>query len=285
MSLGFMFFLPLAMGFVAVYVTERRQPQTVAVWLQASGFTVLACIGGTVAMVWEGLICAVMFLPFGLAAGMIGGLAAGFLMRTFRTKPAANVSLACVMVLPLLVAPWERVLAREELRTVQSAIDVHASPETVWRNIERVPTIAPEELQPSWARRMGFPRPVEATLSFAGVGGVRHATFEGGVLFIETVDVWEPQHRLAFSIRPQTAAIPPTTFDEHVTVGGPFFDVLRGEYSLEPLPGGITRIHLSSRHRLSTDFNWYARLWTDAVMADIQNTILQVIHDRCEAAR
>lgn len=69
---------------------------------------------------------------------------------------------------------------------------------------------------------MGFPNPVEATLSKEGVGGVRNATFEGGVLFIETVDTWEPLHHLGFSIRAQTDRIPKTTLDEHVTVGGQY---------------------------------------------------------------
>ena len=145
-----------------------------------------------------------------------------------------------------------------------------------------MPRIAPEELPFSWSHRIGFPSPLEATLSFEGVGGVRHATFEGGVLFIENVDTWEPERRIAFSIHAQTDLIPPTTLDEHVRVGGPFFDVLRGEYTIEPLTNGATRLHLASRHRISTDFNWYARFWTDAVMGDLQETILSVIQKRCE---
>jgi hypothetical protein len=58
---------------------------------------------------------------------------------------------------------------------------------------------------------------------------------------------------------------------------------LRGEYTIEPLPNGNIRLHLASRHRISTDFNWYGRFWTDAVMADLQETILVVIQKRCEA--
>lgn len=106
--------------------------------------------------------------------------------------------------------------------------------------------------------------------------------FTGGLFFIETVDQWEPQHRLAFTIAAQTDQIPATTLDEHVRVGGPYFDVLRGEYRLEPLGNGVTRLHLSSRHRISTDFNWYAHLWTDAIMSDLQTRILHVIKQRCE---
>jgi hypothetical protein len=33
----------------------------------------------------------------------------------------------------------------------------------------------------------------------------------------------------------------------------------------------------------STDFNWHARLWSDAIMRDTQESILAVIKNRCEA--
>jgi hypothetical protein len=169
--------------------------------------------------------------------------------------------------LPLLINPWEqKVLLQNETRTVETTIDIQASTSVVWDNIKTVPRILPDELNPSWSRRVGFPRPVEATLSHEGIGGVRYARFDGGVVFVETVDVWSPEHDLAFSIKAQTTEIPPTTLDSHVTVGGPFFDTLRGD-------------------RISTDFNWYAHLWTDAVMADIQNSILQVMRRRCELSQ
>jgi hypothetical protein len=102
------------------------------------------------------------------------------------------------------------------------------------------------------------------------------------VLFIETIDVWEPQRRLGFSIRAQADQIPATTFDEHVTVGGKFFDVLHGEYRIERLANGSIRLHLTSESRVSTDFNWYAHLWTDAVMSDLQRRILFVVKNRAE---
>jgi hypothetical protein len=42
------------------------------------------------------------------------------------------------------------------------------------------------------------------------------------------------------------------------------------------------RLHLSSQHRLSTDFNWYAHLWTDAVISDLQKRILYVVQQRSQ---
>lgn len=281
MTLSFMFFLPFAMGFITIFIVERRRPQPIWIWFLLPWLPVAAGEAATAAALWEGLICIVMFTPIALGASSLGGAAAGAIVRFVRSRRSSEASLVCVMCLPLLLSSFEpRFLLHQELRNVESVIDIAAPPATVWQNIERVPRIRASELQSSWSHAIGFPDPVEATLSAEGIGGVRHATFAGGVLFIETIDVWEPDRRLGFSIRADQ--IPPTTLDEHVTVGGKFFDVLYGEYYLEPLPNGETRLHLLSRHRVSTDFNWYAHLWTDAVMSDLQQRILLVVKNRSE---
>jgi len=47
--------------------------------------------------------------------------------------------------------------------------------------------------------------------------------------------------------------------------------VLSGTYELVPLPSGGVRVVLSSEHRVSTPFNFYASMWTTAVMRSIQS--------------
>ena len=165
---------------------------------------------------------------------------------------------------------------------VENSVVINASAATVWQHIIRVAPISATELGGSLVDDIGFPRPVEATLTHEGVGGVRHATFERGVEFIETVDDWVPLRRLSFSIVPNTATIPPSTFDEHVIVGGKYFDVLRGTYELRPAGPGRTQLVLFSQQRLSTHLNPYAGLWTDFMMREIQRRILAVIKQRCE---
>jgi hypothetical protein len=286
MTLGFLLFLPFAMGFVTIFVSERRRAQPVWIWFLFPWVTIGAAEAAMMAALWEGAICVVMFTPIALVASSLGGVAAGLIVRFTRSRRAKSGTLACVMFLPMLLSPFEsRFLSQQELRRVENVIEIQAAPAAVWRNIERVPRIATGELRPSWSHSIGFPDPVEATLSAEGIGGIRHATFQGGVLFIETVDVWDPDRRLGFSIRAQTDQIPSITLDEHVTVGGKFFDVLHGEYMLEPLSNGRTRLHLTSQSRVSTDFNWYAHLWTDAVMSDLQKRILLVVKNRSEATQ
>jgi hypothetical protein len=283
MTIGFTCFMPFAMGCITVYIAEIGQPQRIRTWSWLPWIPLAAALVATILTFMEGLICVIMFTPLAMLLASLGGVLGGMAARLIRSHRTKNLTMACVMVLPLVTALCEKpVFYRLQLREVENVIDIQATPDVVWRNIERVRAIRADELPTSWSHRIGFPDPVEATLSHEGVGGVRNATFTGGLYFLETVDVWEPEHRLGFTIAAQTEAIPPTTLDEHVRVGGPYFDVLRGEYWLEPMAHGKTRLHLSSKHRISTDFNWYAHLWTDAVMSDLQTRILYVIRQRCE---
>jgi hypothetical protein len=283
LSAAFVLGVPFVMGYVTIYIIERRQRQKFWVWIIWPLISIAGWTLGTYLALLEGLICIVMFLPIAMVCASLGGIAAGVFVRISQRPRTNDIIAGCVLFFPLLVAPWEQaVLYSKEIRNTETFIDIKAPASMIWANIERVRAIQAEELPDSWSHRIGFPNPVEATLSSEGVGGVRQASFSGGVLFIETIDVWEPLQRLGFSIEAQTDRIPNTTLDEHVRVGGPFFDVLHGEYRLKPLGNGVIRLHLSSQHRVSTDLNWYARVWVNAVMADLQTRILHVVKARCE---
>jgi hypothetical protein len=278
MTIGFLLVMPVAVGFISVFSAVRAGRRGPAIWLGLPALTAVALIVSSFVLFWEGAICLIMLLPVAVVMAILGGAAGGYCAQRFGKTP-----LLCVALLPFVVAAAEQWIGPlYEVREVATSIAVQASPATVWRQIERVAPIRVEEQRFSWTQKIGFPRPIEATLSGQGVGAVRHATFAGGVLFVETVTLWDPDRRLGFDIRANTANIPPHTLDEHVTIGGRYFDALHGEYRIEARPDGAVVLHLVSRHRLSTTFNFYARLWTDAVMQDIQKNILFVIRNRCE---
>ncbi len=280
MTMAFLFLGPLVMGIITVRRSAGARQMALWKWIVIPWITVGITMVASVLLYMEGSICVVFALPFALTGASLGGIIGGLSARS--GKMSAR-TITCIAFLPLLLAPAETQLsAPTQIRTVSSEICIHASPSTIWQNIERVPPISPAELRTTWTHRIGFPRPVEATLSYEGVGGVRHASFERGLMFVETVTTWEPNQRLAFGIKADTAHIPSTTLDEHVTIGGRYFDVLDGEYRLEPLSNGETLLHLTSHQRLSTDFNGYAGLWSDAVMQTLQTSILEVIQHRCE---
>jgi hypothetical protein len=280
MTFSFLGLGSLIIGLLAVYPVERSAAQPIWRWFLLPILPIImACCISLIFRI-EGLICMVFALPGALLCSIAGGVLGGVFARVLRVR---QKTVACLAFLPFILAPLETLINPPvQTREVKTKIEIHAPASIVWRNIVRVEPIKSDELKDSWAEWIGFPRPVEATLSHEGVGGVRHASFERGLMFLETVNEWQPQKELAFSIRADTSHIPSTTLDEHVTIGGRYFDVLDGRYSLEAIRDGTIVLHLSSRQRLSTDFNGYAGLWTDAVMRTLQDSILGVIKARCE---
>ena len=283
MTLAFLFVVPFVVGYLTVQFGDRDGSWSWPRRLFLPWLSALLSLGIALAFAWEGLICIVLWLPLFLVMSLLGGLAAALVGLVLRGRRARAAIAGCIALLPLAVAPFERRSGLpDELRAVATEVEIAAAPETVWREIARVRKFAPEEQRFAWSHAIGFPKPVEATLSREAVGGVRHASFEGGVVFVETIRVWEPERRLAFAIETDPDAIPARTLDEHVTVGGPYFDVLEGEYRIEPVAPGRVRLHLESRHRLSTHFNFYAGLGTDFILKDTQRYILRAIRERCE---
>lgn len=285
MSGAFIFGVPLSLGFIAVWfgpyrVTRKLGDLVFPPWLSA-----LTCLACALALVWEGIICVIIWLPLVIVLSLVGGLLAGLCLAIFKSQRDRNYCVAVVALLPFSIAPLEHLHAvSAEIKTVPTQIKIHASPEIVWQQIRSVPLISDREQYFSISHLMGFPRPLEAKLIGEGVGAVRRATFEGNVLFVETITEWDEPHRLSFSIRADTQNIPPKTFDEHVIIGGKYFDVLNGTYWIEDIGRGDVILHLSSEQRLATRFNFYSHYWTEYLMADLQNYILRIIQQRCETA-
>lgn len=282
-SFTFLAIAPVATGYVSVrrYLSATApESQLWYRWLFLPWISVLVSMIFFIMVKWEGAICLLFASPIMLVFSLLGGIAARIFWGRWHKRSPGSLS---AFVLPLLLLVLEAQLPSPwEIRTVNTDILIHAPANVVWQNIRSVPAIQPQELPGSWVGRIGFPRPIAATLSHDGVGGVRQASFTGGLLFTETVNRWEPGQDLRFSIHANTDSIPPTTLDEHVTIGGAFFDVLDGEYRLEQRPDGVL-LHLSSHERLSTHLNPYAGMWTDAVMKSIQNEILVVVRNRSES--
>ncbi|MFN8457010.1 MAG: hypothetical protein U0401_20485, partial [Anaerolineae bacterium] len=212
----------------------------------------------------------------------IGGLLMVLIFRNNQKSAVQNSMLALVLVLPYLITPLENQLPPpDSIRTVETQIEIQADPATVWQNVATVPLITATEQHFSLFHWLGLPRPLEATLSREGVGGIRHASFEEGLAFEETIYEWQAQKSIRFSIevKPEAAPLRPPLGQ----IGGKYLNVFDGGFWIEPLGPERVMLHLSSQHRLSTHFNFYGGLWTGWVMRDLQNYILSVIKARCEA--
>jgi hypothetical protein len=291
MTLAFLFLVPFILGVMTVIgwpAAVRRSKSTamadlhrppLRIALVLPWLSVVVCLTAMVAMKLEGLICTIVVLPVFLAMSTLGGLFGYWLRRKEKPNVASGIAL---MLLPLMMAPVEKQFdAPTSMRDVTTSIRIAAPRDVVWKNIADVPLIAPNERPWRASSLIGIPDPIEATLAQKRVGGVRQARFARGIRFDEVVTEYRPLQSLAFDIHANTDEIPPTTLDEHVLVGGPYFDVLHGSFELQPIGDNETLLILRSRHRLTTHFNAYAGLWSDWIMRDVQNTLLKIIEKRC----
>lgn len=283
MSVAFLALVPLAIGYLAVALDRREEPRTRRIILLPLLATA-ACMATVLATGLEGTICMVMALPPFLIAATTGGFLAATVRRRVPRGPARRAVLTGILLLPFAFGVLESLVpAAASRRTVAASIRIRADAQTVWRNVVLPTGIQPGENRMRLAHRMGFPRPVTATLSHEGVGGSRYAIFERGVMLRETVTEWVPRRRMAFTIDP--ANIPREVLDEHVTIGGRFFDVTDGAYEVVPIAPGEVELRLRTTHRLSTHVNPYAGFWTDLLMREIQKNLLHVVRARAEAGR
>ena len=162
-------------------------------------------------------------------------------------------------------------------------IDINAPVEKIWNNVTRVKEIPLDEDKGYLTRLLGFPRPIKAELNYEGVGAYREAIFTKGLIFHETVTKYQDNRKMVFTIKAYPHEIPSTTLDEHVVIGGNYFDVLNGTYEIQKLPNGLNRLHLYSYFKMNTTFNFYAGWWGKIIMKDIQNNILQIEKKRSES--
>ncbi len=277
MMASFLFIAPLVIGFLTTWplAAPSLMQCLFAPWLPCALLLLISAVLG-----WEGAICIVMAAPVLFLMASIGGLFGS--IRIFKSKGVAS----CWALLPFMLAPLESQLPLPQaVHTLETEIHIQVPRAAIWKQIESVPEISEQENTRDFFQRLGFPRPVSATLSHPGVGGIRTARFTGGVVFIETITAWQEGHTLSFAIAAQTDQIPATTLDAHLTIGGKFFDVLQGTFTIKALNEREAVLHLQSQYRLSTPFNLYAAWWSDTVMRSIQDNILQVIKGRCEGRR
>ncbi|WP_425460670.1 hypothetical protein [Leptospira gomenensis] len=290
MAYGGVFVLPFVIGILAVYGAEKETRRSIFFQIFFPWIPTVLAMFFALVVNFEGMICLIMGLPIYLALSSLGGIAIGIWFYVF---PGGRMNLLAgfaLLSLPLVSGYFESYWELpNEIRSVETKISIESTPETIWKNIIRIPEL--EKTEEGFFYRMGFPRPLEATLSYEGLGGVREARFERGLIFYETITEWNRNRKLRFEIKADPNLTPITTLDPHVVPGGAFFDALQGEYELEHHEilnnKKKTKIilHLRSKYRLSTRFNFYASLWGDFLMRDIQNSILRILKRRIEAAR
>ena len=227
----------------------------------------------------EGLICAIVILPMFATIGALGGLAMGAVCRMTNWPKQAIYSLA---VLPIALG-----LAGDYLPTpttlsyVEDSIVINATPARVWDQLNNASNIRPEEFSASWAARIGVPMPQSGVTQMTESGRVRKSLWDKKVHFDEIITDWQPQQYLRWTYRFSPTSFPPHALDDHVMIGGHYFDLQDTRFTLTPVAGG-TRLNVKAHYRVSTQFNFYADGVAQLLLGNMLSTGLDFYKNRSE---
>jgi hypothetical protein len=112
-------------------------------------------------------------------------------------------------------------------------------------------------------------------------GRVRKLRWQRGVHFDEPIVAWDENRFIQWHYLFAADSIPAGALDEHVRIGGQYFDLLDTSYRLAPEAGG-TRLSIHVTYRVSTHFNWYAGTLARVLVNDSARTILGFYKQRSE---
>ena len=263
---------PLVVGVVTVYLAELEERRTWHYYFMSPVIATGLYVFGSLVILIEGLICAIIIVPLFAIVGGLSGLAMGAICRMTNWPRPAIVS--CIAVLPLIFGTFENRLPRDHRERMQEReIFVAAPPSAVWRELVDTPDIQREEVGAAWMYRIGVPVPSAGAGELRNGEHLRHITMGKGIRFDQVATEWVPDERVTWRYRFAPDSFPAGALDDHVRIGGDYFDLGETTYSLRP-DGAGTRLSVRMRYRVSTHFNWYAGPVADFLVGDFASRIL-----------
>jgi len=271
--------LPMAVASLASCLSDPRAQK--GLWRHVRmGWAIIAGLVVTSMVLFhEAGICVAMAAPFFMVFSALGSAVTLWIIRQFRSRRSTTL----VIALPLLVLPAELQMSYAPRdASVTTVVEIAAPPEVVWQQTVEIRNVRPDELSWTFSHGiLGVPQPVDARLEGEGVGAVRQLRWTRGVNFQEIVTQWEENRLLAWDFRFGPGSIPPEV-EAHIKVDSTYLKLAQGDYRLEPLADGHTRLTLTTRYRIATPIDFYCDLWGKLFLNDFHGVVLKVIRDRSE---
>jgi hypothetical protein len=224
-----------------------------------------------------------MALPIAVPLAVLGGIV-GFFIQRRRNLSVRAPSLTMLMVfLPMGVMTIETKISVEpELYMVTTTTRIQATAAAVWPHLIAFPDLPQPRF---WLFRAGVAYPVRATINGEGIGALRECLFSTGT-FVERIDGWEENRRLAFSIVSKADAMHELTpYDIHPRHLDGYFNPVRAEFTLTENPDGSTTLEGKSWYRNSMWPGLYWRLWSDKILHDVHHSVFDHLKTLSERGR
>lgn len=279
MSSAFLLGTPFVLGAITVY-GRRHEPRTWAMLIAAPWITVGLMLFGCAIALLEGSICLAIMSPLFLALGSLDGLAMGLVLKLFGRQ---RTELRAVAALPLLLILFDGQSPPQDVQQViRRAMVIDAAPEVVWNEILDARAIRADELPWSLTHAIGVPKPIEGVNVATADGEVRYSKWERGVHFRGVITDRQPQRSITWRYEFDRDSFPAGSMDDHVAIGGRYFDLQDTTLNLQPLADGRTQLEIVAHYRISSNINFYAVPVSNLIGTDFVDTILGLYKGRSE---
>lgn len=268
--------LPFAIGLLVTCIAAQGGNMTFGIGFVCGVLALLGSSLGMLAFAMEGVICLLMAMPLALPTLWLG-------TKLAMTVIEDKAPLAVIFVPIGGAALFDHFRPAETVSEVWTSVEINAAPDRVWNEVVTLDRL-PEPTDPFL--RTGVACPVRTVIKEPGVGGERHCTLTTGAM-PERITVWQPSRRLTFvalQTPPMLREVNPFRETHPAHLKG-YYRVLQGEFVLDALPNGRTRLWRSTKyaHRFGPAFYWTP--WCNFGAERAHLYVLNAVKDKAESSR
>ena len=227
----------------------------------------------------EGIICIIMLLPFILILPFLGAILMRLICIFLWEADAKVYSLAA---LPLLLGGVLPETNSDYYGQTQRSVIIHASKEQVFHAIQHIGHVQPDEVKSSFIFLMGIPKPISGATVVQNGQLMRQIKWERGVNFEEIVVNNQFPNLLSWTYQFKPESFPKGSMDDHVVIGGKYFNLLDTSYKLDQIDNNTTKLTLTVDYRVSTEYNWYSKLWANYIINQYSDVVMNIHKQRLE---
>ena len=280
-GLGLFIYLPFASATAGALVMGRERSPSLARSVFCAVLTNLALMVVLLCFALEGILCLVMASPLLLIPTAVGGVV-GHLLRRRSAGKKSRISIGVVLMAlsPVIMGAESAARGGPPLRRVETVVVVEAPIERVWECVVEFPDI---DTPPPWYFLRGIAYPLSARIEGRGIGAVRYCDFSTGA-FVEPIVEWDPPQLLRFDVVESPAPLEEWNpwaewigWDVHPPHLDHSLQSKRGEFRLEDLGDGRTRLTGTTWYTLDLAPEPYWGWWSDAIIHRIHNRVLEHI--------
>src|SRR5699024_334914 len=142
--------------------------------------------------------------------------------------------------------------------------------------INNIQHIKASEIKASPIFIMGFPKPISGMTEKNQDQWVRQIYWQRGIHFQEKITQSESPTALSWTYQFTPESFTKGSLDDHLEMGGRYFNLLTTDYRLEQISAQQTKLILTIDYRLSTEINWYSNLWVRYVLNEFSDVVLHI---------